>query len=96
MSDEKPQLTPAQECCRQLNMARRSYRLAVRWYREVLCYRGTVRGDEWKQEGEESWLAEDSQFAYDEVIDDIKRYRELINYLTKKWHKLKEQDNDGK
>lgn len=95
MANEKPQLTPAEECCRKLNMARRNYRLAVRWYREVLCYRGTVRGDEWKHKGEEGWLAEDAQFAYDEVISDIQRYRASISYLTKEWEELREKENDG-
>lgn len=101
MEQEEPQLTPAEECCRRLNVARKNYRLAVRWYREVLCYRGAVsgfnrRGDEWKQEAEEGWLADDAQFAYDEVISDIKRYREAIGLLTKQWHELKEKENDGK
>lgn len=94
MQEKEIPLTECQIACKQLNQARRNYRLAVRWYREVLSYRGTVRGDEWKQDNEEGWLAEDAQFAYDEVISDIKRYRESINSLTKKWYKLKEKEND--
>lgn len=95
MQNKEAQSTEYQTVCKELNHARRNYRLAVRWYREVLSYRGTVRGDEWKQENEEGWLADDAQFAYDEVISDIKRYRESINSLTKKWHRLKkEEQND--
>jgi hypothetical protein len=90
MTEQQP-LTESQLTCRNLNQARRNYRLAVRWYREVLAYRGTVRGDEWKQECEEGWLAEDAEFAYNEVIDDIKRYRESISSLTAEWQKLKEE-----
>jgi len=60
---------------------KKNYRAAVRWYREVLAYRNTVRGDEWKTEG--SWIAEDAEVAYNEVIEDIMGYREQIDRIKR-------------
>jgi len=68
-----------------LTQTKKNYRAAVRWYREVLAYRNTVRGDEWKPEG--SWIAEDAEVAYDEVIEDIMGYRKQIDRIK---HLLKQ------
>ena len=90
---EKKPPTELQIITKRLFNARKNYRASIRWYKEVLGYRATVVGDEWKQKGEESWLAEDAEFEYDEVVKDIKRYRELINILKKRWDELQENDN---
>ena len=69
------------EICKRLSIAKKNYRASIRWYREVLGYRATVSGDVWKEEGQ--WLSDDAEFAYDEVVEDISRYRKRINFWVK-------------
>lgn len=69
-----------EELVKALGSAKRNYRAAVRWYREVLQYRNTVRGDEWKTDG--SWIADDAEVAYNEAIEDIKKYRNQIGRIN--------------
>jgi len=72
-----------------LIQAKKNYRAAVRWYREVLAYRNTVRGDEWKNEG--SWIADDAEVAYNEVVKDIKIFRQRISKIRR----LLKENEDG-
>jgi len=69
------------EISKKLGAAQKNYRLAVRWYRDVLAYRASVRGDEWKAEGK--WLVDDAELAYKEVVEDIQRFRKEINSLKR-------------
>ncbi len=71
-----------------LNNAKKNYRLAVRWYREVLLYRSSTQGDEWKSEG--LWMMEDSKNAYDDVVSDIRYYRAQINKYKEQIEKEEE------
>jgi len=74
---------------KELTSARKNYRAAVRWYREVLLYRTSTEGDEWRGD-DKGWLSLDSKYAHDEVIKDIRYYRDKINKLKKQIEKEEE------
>lgn len=62
-----------------LYKAMKNYRGAVKWFRETIAYKNSVVGNEWAEDGK--WLIDDSDYAYKEVINDIKKYRNEINSI---------------